>query len=49
MKVGLEILLLVLRTCRVLTETGLRLNLFLNLCHNCFNLRKTLHAAWMVG
>ena len=41
MKVGLKILLLVFRTSRILTETGLRLSLFLNLFDNCFNLRKT--------
>ena len=40
MKVGLEILLLVFRTSRILIETGLRLNLFLNL-------RNTLYAAWI--
>ena len=31
MKVGLEILVLVFRTCRILIETGLRLSLFLNM------------------
>ena len=47
-KLGLEILLLVFRTSRILTETGLRLNLFLDLWHNCFpSLRNTLHAAWI--
>ena len=36
--VGLEILLLAFRTSRIFTETGLRLNLLLNLCHNCFSI-----------
>ena len=42
MKVGLEILLLVCRTCRLLIETGSRLKMFLNLCHNCFSIWETL-------
>ena len=42
MQVGLEILLLVCRTCRLLIETGSRLKMFLNLCHNCFSIWETL-------
>ena len=43
MKMGfLVILLLVFRTSRILTKTALRLNLFLNLCHNFFSIWETL-------
>ena len=49
MKVRLEILLLLfLRISRILIETGLRLNLFLNLCHNIVSqFEKYSHAAWI--
>ena len=42
MKVGLEILLLIFRTSRILYETGLKLRFFLNFCHNCFSILETL-------